>query len=77
VNLTASIDKGRATAKIGDWVCFKSDHEQCGRVVGISRGPLGHVSLILESRNPEGFGGDYIGGQTRTTVFANDCWIEE
>ena len=70
------IDNGRATAKIGDVVCFKSDHEQCGRVVGIKPGPLGHVSLVLEATRPEGFSGDYIGGADRTTVFANDCWKE-
>jgi hypothetical protein len=59
--------------KIGDWVCFKCDIEQSGRIVDIKKTYMG-TSLTLE--NPSGFHGDYIGGQTVTTEVASDCWIE-
>lgn len=61
--------------KVGDWVCFKSDYEQCGKIVSIKQGYSG-VVLVLESGRDEGFGGDYIGGQERTQVRPQDCWIE-
>lgn len=55
--------------KVGDWVCFKSDIEQSGKIVEI-RGNM----LYLENEN--GFSGDYIGGETFTTELASDCWID-
>jgi hypothetical protein len=58
--------------KVGDWVCFKSDIEQCGKIVQIKKG-FGDT-LVLENKN--GFQGDYIGGEERTQVSARDCWIE-
>jgi hypothetical protein len=61
------------TVKIGDWVCFKADIEQSGKIVDIKKSYMGH-SLVLENLN--GFHGDYIGGQTITTELASDCWIE-
>ena len=61
------------TVKISDWVCFKSDIEQSGKIVDIKKSYMG-VSLTLE--NTSGFSGDYIGGQTITTELARDCWIE-
>ena len=61
------------TVKIGDWVCFKSDIEQSGKIVDIKKSYMG-VSLTLE--NTSGFLGDYIGGQTITTELASDCWID-
>ena len=61
------------TVKIGDWVCFKADIEQSGKIVDIKKSYMGH-SLVLENEN--GFHGDYIGGQTITTELASDCWIE-
>jgi hypothetical protein len=61
------------TVKIGDWVCFKADIEQSGKIVDIKKSYMGH-SLVLENQN--GFHGDYIGGQTITTELASDCWLE-
>lgn len=58
--------------KVGDWVCFKSDIEQCGKIVQIKKG-FGDT-LVLENKN--GFQGDYIGGDTMTQVSARDCWVE-
>jgi hypothetical protein len=61
------------TVNIGDWVCFKSDVEQSGKIVAIKQTYAG-TSLTLE--NLSGFHGDYIGGQDITTELARDCWIE-
>ena len=61
------------TVKVGDWVGFKSDIEQSGKIVAIKQTYAG-ASLTLE--NTSGFHGDYIGGQTITTELARDCWIE-
>ena len=59
--------------KIGDWVGFKSDIEQSGKIVAIKQTYYG-TSLTLE--NECGFSGDYIGGDTITTQVARDCWID-
>ena len=68
---TAKVDG--QTITLGDWVCFKSDIEQSGKVVDIKQTYFG-TSLTLE--NECGFSGDYIGGDTITTQTARDCWIE-
>lgn len=60
--------------RVGDWVSFKSDIEQSGRIVQIRTNSFGKPELILE--NPNGFSGDYIGGQERTVERAQDCWVE-
>ena len=59
---------------IGDWVSFKSDVEQCGQIVKIKNSLFGAPELVLENFN--GFQGDYIGGETLTTVRAIDCWLD-
>ena len=61
------------TVKIGDWVSFKADIEQSGKIVAIKQTYAG-TSLTLE--NTSGFHGDYIGGETITTELARDCWID-
>jgi len=61
------------TVKVGDWVGFKSDIEQSGKIVAIKQTYAG-ASLTLE--NASGFHGDYIGGQSITTELARDCWLE-
>ena len=61
------------TVNIGDWVGFKSDIEQSGKIVAIKQTYAG-TSLTLE--NTSGFSGDYIGGQTITTELARDCWVD-
>ena len=59
--------------KVGDWVSFKADVEQCGKIIKI-KGSL----LILQAGDNEDdgntFDGDYIGGSSRTEVRASDCW---
>ncbi len=59
--------------RVGDWVCFKSDIEQSGKIIKIQQGMFG-PQLVLERE--DGFEGDYIGGQERTVVSARDCWVE-
>ncbi|MBM4179633.1 MAG: hypothetical protein FJ211_09940 [Ignavibacteria bacterium] len=60
--------------RVGDYVSFKSDIEQYGQVIEIRLGILGGVDLVLENTN--GFTGEYIGGATRTTQRAVDCWLD-
>lgn len=60
--------------KVGDYVCFKSDYEQCGQIVKISVDMMGNTVLKLYNENE--FGGDYIGGQEYTQQRAKDCWVE-
>lgn len=59
---------------VGSYVNFKSDIEQGGYIVQIKRNCMGQVELTLEDE--DGFSGDYIGGDTRTSVLATDCWLE-
>jgi hypothetical protein len=61
------------TVKVGDWVGFKADVEQCGQIIEIKSSYMGQA-LVLE--NKSGFHGDYIGGSTITTEQARDCWLE-
>lgn len=58
--------------KVGDYVGFKSDTEQCGKISKINGN-----QLTLESTRPEGFSGDYIGGDSMTIVHARDCWLND
>jgi len=55
--------------KVGDYVCFKCDVEQSGKITDIT-GEL----LTLSSEH--GFSGHYIGGSHVTTERASDCWVE-
>jgi hypothetical protein len=64
----AKVDGQRV--QIGDWVSFKSDIEQSGKITAILNGNR----LVLA--NPNGFQGDYIGGSETTIERAEDCWIE-
>ena len=59
------------TRKIGDYVGFKCDIEQSGKIVEIKRGQWGIV-LVLENDN--GFEGGYIGGDRTTTVDLDQIW---
>ncbi len=56
--------------KVGDYVCFKSDIEQTGKIFKIVDN-----KLFLQA-GPSGFRGDYIGGAETTVEMASDCWIE-
>ena len=57
--------------EVGDWVGFKSDIEQYGKIKSIQRG---RNTLILT--NEDGFDGEYIGGDTETLVWFKDVWKE-
>ena len=57
------------TVKVGDYVCFKCDIEQSGRISKIDGDRL---TLVSEY----GFQGHYIGGDTTTVERASDCWVE-
>jgi hypothetical protein len=65
---------GNDVVKVGDVVCFKSDYEQCGKIVAIRTNMFGNVQLTLS--NEDGFGGDYLRYANTTTQLASDCWIE-
>ena len=55
--------------EIGDFVGFKSDIEQYGKIVKISGN-----QLVLKASST--FDGEYIGGEEFTTVDAERCWID-
>ena len=59
--------------RAGDWVGFKSDIEQSGKIISIHDGGMMGITLMLENEN--GFDGEYIGGDTETAVNAEDCWL--
>jgi len=64
----ATVDGQRV--RVGDWVSFKSDIEQSGRIEAV----LSEGRLVLT--NPNGFQGDYIGGLETTIQLARDCWLD-
>lgn len=67
--VTNAFTNENVTVKIGDYVCFKSDVEQSGKVAAINGDRL---TLTSEY----GFHGDYIGGSEQTVERASDCWVE-
>jgi hypothetical protein len=58
------------TVNVGDYVGFKSDIEQGGEIYKIEGN-----RLYLRA-GPNGFQGDYIGGQDTTVQRAEDCWLD-
>lgn len=66
-------DGETVTVKVGDWVGFKSDYEQSGKITKI-RGSYGVYRLTLENRN--GFGGEYLRYATTTEVLGDDIWVD-
>lgn len=66
----ATLEDGK-TVTLGDWVGFKADSEQYGRIVKIS---IAWGTEVLTLVNEDGFTGDYVGGQTTITIDASDCW---
>lgn len=60
------------TVKVGDYVGFKCDIEQVGRITSIRADR--YRGDILTLVNPNGFEGEYIGGETETEQEARDCW---
>ena len=61
--------------KVGDYVGFKSDTEQYGKIIAVKPSPWGKGKvLVLE--NPNGFCGEYLRYATRTEQMASDCWVD-
>lgn len=56
--------------KLGDWVHFKSDIEQCGEIIEIHNG-------LLTLWNGDGFEGEHIEMDRSHIVKAKDCWLED
>ena len=63
---SVTVNDGRKVF-VGDWVEFKSDIEQGGRVTKIN-------GRVLTLENEDGFSGDYLRYATITTEDANSCW---
>ena len=57
--------------RVGDWVGFKSDWEQSGKILAISKNGKG-----LKLGNENGFEGHYIGGETIAYEDADRCWAD-
>jgi hypothetical protein len=62
--------------QVGDYVGFKADVEQHGRIIEITRGGWDGKDACLLLENPNGFPGDYLRYATRTKQMASDCWVE-
>lgn len=62
------------TVTIGDYVSFKSDVEQSGKISDIKRDFMNRPVLVLTCEY--GFEGGYIGGETVTEELAVDCWVD-
>ena len=65
---------GNVVVKVGQYVCFKSDYEQTGKVVKIRTNLFGRTELVLSTDS--GFGGDYLRGADTTVELASDCWVD-
>lgn len=66
-------DGKQVTVNVGDYVSFKCDIEQCGRVTAIAPGyRRGDYRLTVTNEN--GFDGGYIGGQRSTQVESNETY---
>jgi len=61
------------TIEVGKAIGFKSDVEQYGLVTGIVKLPYDN-DYDVHIENESGFDGGYIGGATKTTMRATDCW---
>lgn len=60
--------------RVGDWVCFKYDIEQCGEVVKITRDWQGRRMFSVVARD-----GEYVDDHHDGNIIqipARDCWIE-
>lgn len=63
--------------KVGDIVGFKCDVEQYGKVIDIIRPRELYKSSKVVLSNPNGFFGEYIGGDKETTESIDDVWKDE
>ena len=71
-----TINIGNKEVKLGDPVAFKCDIEQYGILRKIEQVPHQRHIYILTLENEYGFSGEYIGGDTTTTQFADRCWVD-
>jgi hypothetical protein len=55
--------------KVGDFVGFKSDIEQYGEITAIK-------GNTLTLYHPDGFDGEYIGGENYYIVDCRNCWLD-
>ena len=62
--------------KIGDWVMFKSDIAQVGKVVQIYKEGK-NIMYTLSSDDTYGFDGDYLNGETLVQMEAKRCFLNE
>ena len=58
--------------KVGDWVGFKCDIEQSGRIAKIEKNWRGSILHLVSE---DGFEGGYIGGETTHEEEAERCWL--
>ncbi len=66
------VEEDGRTIKIGDRVRFKSDVEQTGEVVKITKVTQGTGHDLMLTNETEGFFGKYIGGRFIHTVNSRD-----
>jgi hypothetical protein len=62
--------------KINNWVTFKTDIEQTGKVVQIYKEGK-NMMYTLSSDDTYGFDGDYLNGETLVQIEAKKCWLFE
>jgi len=56
--------------QVGDYVSFKSDIEQSGKIYKIEG------DCLYIQAGPNGFDGDYLRGAETTVQRAVDCWLD-
>ena len=64
----ATVDGQRVN--VGDYVSFKCDIEQGGKIYKIEG------NRLFIQAGPNGFDGDYIRGAETTVQMASDCWLD-
>ena len=70
MTLQATLECG-TVVKVGDWVGFKSDWEQSGKILAISKS-----GTQLKLGNESGFEGHYINGDTVHYEDTDRCWAD-
>ena len=58
---------------VGDYVSFKSDHEQSGKIIDIDGSGFGKELTLFRE---EGFGGEYLRYSKKAYAYEDDCWVE-
>jgi len=68
-----AILKNKVKVKEGDWVEFKADIEQYGKIINI-KGTGKNAMLTLVSDNTYGFDGGYLKNETEVCIEAKRCF---